>query len=163
MDHLLIDLDRELAATRRLLERVPDGKGDWKPHAKSRTLATLASHVATIPQHGARVLTTDGMDMATRPAPVVMQTAPELLSAFDAGVSAFKAAIATATPDTYAQKWTLNMGPKVIISEPRSLLMRSMVINHLVHHRAQLGVYFRLLDVPVPGVYGPSADEPIAL
>jgi uncharacterized damage-inducible protein DinB len=162
MDHLLIDLDRELAATRRVLERFPDGQGDWTPHDKSRTLSALASHVATIPQHGARVLTTEEMDIATRQPPPVMHAARDLLNAFESGISAFKAAIAGADPARFDQKWTLRMGGKVIIAEPRALLMRTMVINHLVHHRAQLGVYYRLLNVPVPGVYGPSADEPIA-
>ncbi len=161
MDNLLIDLDRELASTRRLLERYPAGKGDWQPHEKSRSLSALATHVANIPNHGVNILTTAEMDVASRPPQPSKDSAAELLETFDAGASRLKAAVADAEPAKLSEKWTMRAGPKVFVSEPRALLMRLMVINHLVHHRAQLGLYLRLLNVPIPGMYGPSADEPV--
>jgi uncharacterized damage-inducible protein DinB len=161
MDNLLIDLDREMASTRRLLERYPLGKGDWQPHVKSRSLSALATHVANIPNHGANILTTAEMDVATRQPQPLKDSAAELLEAFDAGVTRLKAAVVATDAATLAEKWTMRAGPRVLASESRALLMRLMVINHLVHHRAQLGMYLRLLNVPIPGMYGPSADEPV--
>lgn len=161
MQNLLIDLDREIASTRRLLERYPAGKGEWQPHDKSRTLSALATHVATIPNHGANILTTAEMDVASRQPQPQKDTATELLELFDAGVTRLKSAVADTDAATLSEHWTMRMGPRVLASEPRALLMRLMVINHLVHHRAQLGMYLRLLDVPIPGMYGPSADEPV--
>ena len=161
MDNLLIDLDREMASTRRLLERYPLGKGEWRPHDKSRTLSALATHVANIPHHGASILTTAEMDVASRQAQPPKDSAAELLEAFDAGVTRLKAAVASTDAAKLAETWTMRAGPRVLASESRALLMRLMVINHLVHHRAQLGMYLRLLNVPIPGMYGPSADEPV--
>lgn len=161
MENLLIDLDRELASTRRLLERYPGGKGAWQPHDKSRTLAALATHVANIPHHGVSILTTAEMDVATRQPQPPKDSAQELLEAFDAGATRLKSAVADIDTAQLAEKWTMRMGPRVLVSESRAMLMRLMVINHLVHHRAQLGVYLRLLNVPIPGMYGPSADEPV--
>lgn len=161
MDNLLIDLDRELASTRRVLERYPAGKGEWKPHEKSRTLSALATHVANIPHHGVNILTTAEMDLASRAPQPSKDSASELLEVYDAGVARLKASAAETDAAKLSEKWTMRAGPRVLVSEPRALLMRLMVINHLVHHRAQLGVYLRLLDVPIPGVYGPSADEPV--
>ena len=161
MENLLIDLDREIASTRRLLERYPPGKGGWQPHDKSRTLSALATHVASIPGHGANILTTAEMDVATRQPQPPTDSATELLEVFDAGVTRLKSAIADIDAAKLREHWTMRVGPRVLVSEPRALLMRLMVINHLVHHRAQLGVYLRLLNVPIPGMYGPSADEPV--
>lgn len=161
MDNLLIDLDRELASTRRMLERYPAGNGEWRPHEKSRTLSALATHVANIPHHGANILTTAEMDVASRTPQPLKDSAAELLEVFDAGVARLKASVAGTDAAKLREKWTMRAGPRVLASEPRALLMRLMVINHLVHHRAQLGVYLRLLNVPIPGVYGPSADEPV--
>ena len=161
MQNLFVDLDREIASTRRLLERYPLGKGEWQPHDKSRTLSALATHVATIPNHGANILTTAEMDVATRQSQPPRDSATELLEAFDAGVARLKSAIAGIDAAKLRENWTMRMGSRVLVSEPRALLMRLMVINHLVHHRAQLGVYLRLLNVPIPGMYGPSADEPV--
>jgi uncharacterized damage-inducible protein DinB len=161
MQNLLIDLDREIVSTRRLLERYPDGKGAWQPHDKSRTLSVLATHVATIPNHGANILTTAEMDVATRPPQTPKDSAKELLETFDTAVTRLKSATADLDDAKLDQTWTMRMGPRVLVSESRAMLMRLMVINHLVHHRAQLGVYLRLLNVPIPGMYGPSADAPI--
>jgi uncharacterized damage-inducible protein DinB len=159
MHNLLIDLDREIASTRRLLERYPVGKGTWQPHQKSRPLSVLATHVANIPHHGANILTTAEMDVSSRPPQPPKDSAAELVETFDAGVSRLKSAIAETDDVKMAEKWTMRAGERVLASESRALLMRLMVINHLVHHRAQLGVYLRLLNVPIPGMYGPSADE----
>ena len=161
MENLLIDLDREIASTRRLLERYPVGKGGWQPHDKSRTLSALATHIASIPSHGANILTTAEMDVATRQPQPAKDSATELLEAFDTGVARLRSAIADIDAAKLREHWTMRAGPRVLVSEPRALLMRLMVINHLVHHRAQLGVYLRLLNVPIPGMYGPSADEPV--
>jgi uncharacterized damage-inducible protein DinB len=161
MDNLLIDLDRELASTRRLLERYPAGNGEWQPHEKSRTLSALATHVANIPHHGANILTTAEMDVASRQPQPPKDSAAELLEVFDAGAARLKASVADTDAAKLGEKWTMRAGPQVLVSEPRALLMRLMVINHLVHHRAQLGLYLRLLKVPIPGMYGPSADEPV--
>lgn len=160
MQNLLIDLDREIVSTRRLLERYPSGHGEWRPHEKSRTLSALATHVANIPNHGANILTTAEMDVASRQAQPQKDSAAELLEIFDTGVTRLKSAVAGTDAATLSERWTMRMGPRVLASEPRALLMRLMVVNHLVHHRAQLGMYLRLLDVPIPGMYGPSADEP---
>lgn len=157
----LIDLDREIASTRRLLERYPPGKGGWQPHDKSRTLSALATHVANIPTHGVNILTTAEMDVAARQPQPPKDSATELLEVFDTGVARLKSAIADTDAAALQEPWTMRVGPRVLVSEPRALLMRLMVINHLVHHRAQLGLYLRLLNVPIPGMYGPSADEPV--
>ena len=161
MQNLLIDLDRELASTRRLLERYPAGKGAWQPHEKSRTLSVLATHVANIPQHGVNILTTPEMDVSTRQPQPPKDSAEELLQTFDAGAARLKSAVADTDGAKLAEKWTMRAGERILASESRALLMRLMVVNHLVHHRAQLGVYLRLLNVPIPGMYGPSADEPV--
>jgi uncharacterized damage-inducible protein DinB len=123
-------------------------------------LSALASHVANIPHHGVNILTTPEMDISSRKPQPSKDSAAELLEVFDAGVTRLKASVANTDAATMDEKWTMRAGPQVLVSEPRALLMRLMVINHLVHHRAQLGVYLRLLNVPIPGVYGPSADEP---
>ena len=161
MDNLLIDLDREMASTRRLLERYPDGKGTWQPHVKSRPLAVLATHIAAIPNQGANILTTTEMDVSTRQPAPPKDSAMALLEAFDTAVARLRSALPGVDAAKLDEKWTMRMGPRVLVAEPRALLMRLMVINHLVHHRAQLGMYLRLLDVPIPGMYGPSADEPL--
>jgi uncharacterized damage-inducible protein DinB len=161
MHDLLIDLDREIASTRRLLERYPSGKGTWQPHEKSRTLSVLATHVAGIPDHGANILTTAEMDVSKRSVQATKDSAEELVAAFEAGVTRLRSAIADTDAARLTEKWTMRAAERVLVSEPRKLLMRLMVVNHLVHHRAQLGVYLRLLNVPIPGMYGPSADEPI--
>ena len=161
MENLLIDLNRELAVTRRFLERYPAGKADWQPHEKSRPLSALATHIAGIPNQGTAILTTAEMDIAARQPQPPKDSAAELLEIFDAAVAGLKAAVSAGDAAKLSEKWTMRAGPRVLISEPRGLLLRLMVVNHLVHHRAQLGVYYRLLNVPVPGSYGPSADEAI--
>jgi uncharacterized damage-inducible protein DinB len=155
----LPDLDEELAATRRMLERYPDGRGAWRPHAKSRTLAQLASHVSTLPNHGVTILTADEMDVAGRVPKTPVDSAAELLAAFDAAAGQVRAAVAAAAEADLDRTWTMRAGDRVLARGPKRLLLRRVMLNHLIHHRAQLGDYYRLLDVPVPGMYGPSADD----
>jgi uncharacterized damage-inducible protein DinB len=153
------DFAAEHASTRRMLERYPDGKGEWRPDPKSRPLGALATHVAGIVTRGTLVLETDGHDVTTRQAPPVFDNARELVSYFDENVARFTAELAEADYTTLAQPWAMRRGNQVLIERPRGYLLRVMMMSHLVHHRAQLGVYYRLLGIPVPGMYGPSADD----
>jgi uncharacterized damage-inducible protein DinB len=153
------DFAGEYAATRRILERYPDGKGEWRPHERSRTLAQLATHVADIVNRGTAVLETDGMEMGARTPLPPMDSARELLAYFEGGVAQFTAALSATDLDRLAEPWALRRDGRVLIEHPRRFLLRHMMMSHLVHHRAQLGVYYRLLGVAVPGAYGPSADD----
>lgn len=156
---LFPDFTAEHAATRRLLERVPAGQGEWRPHERSRTLAQLATHVAELPNRGVSILTTDELDAATRAPLVPLSTAAELLAMHDANVARLDAALVHADLAMLSADWVLRRGDQVLIRGPRRVLLRTVMMSHLIHHRAQLGVYFRLLGVPVPGMYGPSADD----
>jgi uncharacterized damage-inducible protein DinB len=162
IESVLVDLDREVENTRQILERVPEDKFDWKPHAKSFSLGALAAHVAMLPLFGAVVLERESLDFAA-PGGVQWPAAPksqkELLQLFEASTAKFRAALAAADDASLHATWTLRMGEKVLFSLPRMDVLRSSVMNHSIHHRAQLGVYLRLNDVPLPGLYGPSADE----
>jgi uncharacterized damage-inducible protein DinB len=153
------DFAGEHAATRRMLERYPDGKGEWRPDAKSRPLGQLATHVTGIVGRGTMVLETDGMDVTSRPAVPMLDSARELLAQFDENVARFSAALEKADYASLANSWAMRRGGQVLIERPKRVLLRVMVMSHLVHHRAQLGVYYRLLGLPVPGMYGPSADD----
>jgi uncharacterized damage-inducible protein DinB len=149
---LLQDFDMEMAMTRRTLERVPEDKPDYKPHEKSMAMGRLAVHVATLPKFGTFILTTPSMDLTTAKWPdMTFVSREKLLADFDALAAEARAALTNASDADLATSWKFSFGDKVI---------SDMFFNHLIHHRAQLGVYLRLNDVPVPGVYGPSADEP---
>lgn len=156
------DLEQELATTRRVLERVPEDRLDWQPHAKSMSLGKLAMHVATLPFYGEVLVQSDEFDFATTPTPGIEGVASraELLETFETRVAALREALARTEDAALGEPWTLRNGEHVIFTLPRFAVMRGMLISHMVHHRAQLGVYLRLLDVPVPSMYGPSADEP---
>ena len=155
---LLPEFDEEMATTRRVIERVPSEKGDWKPHAKSFSLAHLTQLVATMPGWITRIVTGEDINLSEGPG-YRNQTTASLLEQFDKLVGEARAAIAAAGDEQYSKPWSLKMGDKVLFSLPRSVVTRQ-TINHLVHHRGQLTVYLRLIDVPVPSVYGPTADEP---
>jgi uncharacterized damage-inducible protein DinB len=159
---LFWDLGGELKTTRRLLERVPDGKEDWRPHEKSMTLGALSSHIAQLPDYGVTILTTDEFDVATMPAFKPGSTA-ERLKKFDEGSGELRRLLQALNWDSAMSKWTFKFGDRVIVQAERARLMRTMVIAHIAHHRAQLGVYLRILGVPIPGSYGPSADEPMPM
>jgi uncharacterized damage-inducible protein DinB len=159
---LLLDFDQEISNTRRTLERVPEGKNDWKPHDKSMKLGTLAMHCASMPLFGLYVMEDPGMDMAasTRPhVPLVFTTREACLAALDENAAKCRTAIAGASDEHFLEPWPFSVGPNVISNYSRYVTLRLWCINHLVHHTAQLGVYLRLLDISVPGLYGPSADE----
>ncbi|MEO8946456.1 MAG: DinB family protein [Gemmatimonadaceae bacterium] len=161
-DVLYTDLDNELRTTRRMLERFPAGHNDWRPHAKSMTLGRLAAHVAEIPGYGSMIIGTDEMDFGKSDhKPRTYDTANELLAVFDGKVSELRAMLASFDSEAVAAPWSLRNGEQVFFTRPKGDLVRHMMLNHLIHHRAQLGVYYRMLDVPLPGSYGPSADEPM--
>ncbi|HEY0780518.1 MAG TPA: DinB family protein [Gemmatirosa sp.] len=160
LDRHFDDLDAEFAATRRLLERFPAEHADFKPHEKSMSLAVLASHVATLPQFAALMLNSDEHDMAATPSkPEVGRTAAELLAMFDRSSAAAREAVANAEHGRLGDRWKLRMGEMVFIDDRRGKVLRQHLVSHAAHHRGQLTVYYRLLGVPVPGMYGPSADE----
>ncbi len=156
---LLAEMDREAATTRKMLERVPEEKLDWQPHPKSMTLRQLASHVAELPGWVTMALTTDGLDFAANPYeyPPVNST-KELLSFFEKSLQSGQEHLANANEDQFEELWTLRNGDAIYFTEPKYEVIRTSFCQ-IVHHRAQLGVFLRLLNVPIPGSYGPSADE----
>ena len=156
---LFADFDHELSTTRRFLERYPVGKGAWRPHEKSRPLGALATHVAAIPDRGRAIVETEELDVATLQPRPELESGEELVRFFDTNVAGLRAALAGADLAGLERLWTFRMGGQVLVQEPKRQLLRSMMMSHLIHHRAQLGVYYRLLGVPVPGAYGPTADE----
>lgn len=156
---LLPEFDEEMSNTRKLLACVPDGKFDYKPHEKSMTLGRLASHVAEMPSWAAYTLASETLDLPVDAKPRVAGSKAELMEMFDKNVPEAREKIAAASNEDWRKIWTLKIGDKAVLSMPRSKVMRSMVMNHMVHHRAQLGVFLRLNDVMFPGMYGPSADE----
>ena len=161
---MLPEFDHEMANTRKTLERVPEEKFGWKPHEKSMTLGRLASHIAEIPGWVSFTLDSDSFD-ANPPdgqsayQPMFVTSRKALLEAFDRNITAARAALAAVEDEKMLQPWSLLRGGTVVFSMPKIAVQRSFVMNHLIHHRAQLGVYLRLNDVPVPSIYGPSADE----
>lgn len=161
---MLQDYDLEMANTRRVLERVPEDKPNYKPHEKSMAMGKLAMHIAALPLLGKAILTTPSLDMADpsyqRP-DTTFRTRAIVLSTFDAAAAAARAALAASSDADLAALWKISAGNRIISHGPRSLTFRHMFVSHLIHHRAQLGVYLRLNDIPVPGTFGPSADEPI--
>ncbi|HKW99077.1 MAG TPA: DinB family protein [Bryobacteraceae bacterium] len=156
---LLSEFDQEMANTRKLLECVPDGKMDYKPHAKSMTLGRLAGHVAELPMWATTTLTSEGLDIQPGQQGYAAKSRTELLAAFDKNVAEARPRIASVTEKDLGVMWKLSFGGKQVFSMPRGAVLRSSCFNHIIHHRAQLGVYLRLNDVAIPGMYGPSADE----
>ncbi len=160
---LLPEFDQEMANTRRSLERVPDEKLGWKPHEKSGTMGWLATHLANLPSWAALTIAQDSLDLAPGgvqavPAPPA-KSRKELLETFDKNVAQARAAIAGAGDEHLLKPWTLLKAGVTVLQMPRIAVLRSFVMNHSIHHRAQLGVYLRLNNLPVPSIYGPSADE----
>ena len=157
---LIAELQMEGASTRRVLERVPMDKLDWQPHAKSMTLGRLATHVAEIPAWVTRIMTKDEVDFTKMDyKPSSPATNEELAAINSAVVAEAVSSLENATDEDFDKMWTLRNGEHVIFTLPRKVAVRSVAMSHNYHHRAQLGVYLRLLDVPVPGVYGPTADD----
>ena len=158
-DALVPEFDHEMTTTRKLLERVPEDKFDWKPHAKSFSLGALATHLATLPVWGAETLNKSEIDVGGDRPPSSPPSKAELLANFDKNVAATRAALTGKTDAELMGVWSLKRGGHTLFTMPKTVVWRSFVLNHLVHHRGQLSVYLRLLDVPVPSIYGPSADE----
>jgi len=155
---LVPEFDQEMAGVRKHLERLPEDKFDWQPHAKSMKAGKLASHMADIPSWTAITFEQDTMDIHGYETPQ-FTTRDTLLTAFDANVAKSRAALATVSDEVASGAWSMTGGGQLYFTMPKMGVIRTWVLNHIIHHRAQMGVYLRLLDVPVPGVYGPTADE----
>jgi len=160
-DALLPAVDRELGATRRLLERVPGDRLAWRPHEKSMSLGQLATHLAGIPRWGALAMQTTEYDMAEGPAgPASVASLQEILGLFDRNAGTMRGQLEQAAGDgPLLARWTLTKDGQEVFSLPRVAALRTLVMNHLIHHRGQLTVYLRLVGVPLPAMYGPTADE----
>jgi uncharacterized damage-inducible protein DinB len=160
---LLPEFDQEMANTRKVLERCPENKFTWKPHDKSFAMGALATHIAAMTGWLADTMTKDTYDIAPvgqepyKEEPAKTQT--ELLARFDGGVAKARKALEGASDEHWMKTWSLLSGGQALFTMPRYTAVRSFIFNHVIHHRAQLGVYLRLNNVPVPAIYGPSADE----
>ena len=159
-ESLLPEFDAEMSNTRRILERVPAEKWDWKPHAKSRTLGELATHVGELPRWGVR-LKGESFQVGSEKAPA-MRSAPELVARLESNAAAARESLRSMNDaDLDGQFRVLKPDGSVFFALPRRAVPRAVLMNHLIHHRGQLTVYLRLLDVPLPTIYGPTADESI--
>ncbi len=157
---LLPEFDHEMATTRRVLERVPDDKLTWKPHERSMALGRLAGHTAELGGLIPSAMTTESLDMATvGMKPLDPASRQELLGIFDGIVAKARESIASAKDEDLMKTWTLLVNGKTIFSMPRAGIVRTIFLNHVIHHRGQLSVYLRMAGAPVPSIYGPSADE----
>ncbi len=161
-ESMLPEFDHEMANTRKTLERIPEEKHDWKPHEKSATLRGLATHLANLVSWTVHTMERDELDVAPEGQPLrtkPIESVEEALETFDRNVAAARAALAGASDEHLVKPWTLLAAGRQIFTQPRAGVLRGMILNHTIHHRAQLAVYLRLNDVPVPALYGPSADE----
>lgn len=153
----------EMISTRKTLERVPEDKFGWTPHEKSMPMGRLAGHIAELPGWTRIIVEKESFDVAPPGGPAYQAFQPksrqELLAAFEANVETARNMVAPASEEDLMMRWTLLSSGKTVFAMPREAVLRTMVLNHLIHHRAQLGVYLRLNNIPVPSVYGPSADE----
>lgn len=160
---LVAELDHEMAGVRTTLERVPEDRLDYRPHEKSMTMARLAGHLAEMPDWAVQTLRKEALDMAPPGEPprsaFVMTSRAQVLDRFDRELAEARDTLVTATDEDLGRSWTLLAGGRVVLTMPRLGVLRTFVLNHAIHHRAQLGVYLRLNGVPVPSLYGPSADE----
>lgn len=160
MDLFLSDVEDELDGLRRILEVIPEEHFAWRPHPRSWTLAELAGHLVNLLNWQRMILERDGLDLATMPPSLpAPRDRSELLERFEKSLDVLRSVLASITEDSLSRPWTLQHGERVIFSMPRIKAFRRSGINHMVHHRAQLTVYLRLLDIPLPGLYGASADE----
>ena len=156
---LLPEFEHEMQTTRRLLERLPEDKATWKPHEKSMELCQLATHLATIAQWSDAIVGQESFVVSSAPPNPRLTSRSEILAAFDASTAVARKAIARTNDAEMMKTWTFRSGDKTIFALPRIAVFRSFVLNHLIHHRGQFSVYLRLNNVPVPSIYGPSADE----
>jgi uncharacterized damage-inducible protein DinB len=156
---LLPEFDNEMANTRKMLERIPENKWDYKPDPKSMPMGRLASHVAEMVGWLKDVIQTPSLDIPPDTKAYTATSRKELLEKFDQNAASSRAELAQVSDQAMMQEWSLKFGGNTMFSMPRVAVIRSMIMNHVIHHRAQLSVYYRLNGVPVPGMYGPSADE----
>lgn len=154
------ELGHEIISTRKMLERLPQDKLDWKPHEKSMSLGRLATHIAEIPGYMLRVLTSDGINFETANyKPANLNNVQDIVALFDKGLAEATPHLEKVSDEEMFAQWSLSKDGTPMFSQPRIAALRGFVFSHLIHHRGQLSVYMRLLDIPVPSIYGPSADE----
>src|SRR6266404_771703 len=162
-ESLLPEFDNEMANTRKTLERVPHDRFGWKPHEKSMAMGGLATHISNLPTWAVYTIDQDSLDLAPEGKPLppaeLAKSEADLLAVFDTNAATARAAIAGASDEELFKPWTLMSNGNTILTMPKVAVLRNFVMNHMIHHRAQLGVYLRLNDIPVPSIYGPSADE----
>ena len=161
IDALLPEFDREMGLTRKVLDRVPDGQFDWRPHPTSVTLGRLAEHLAEMPLWASTTMTQSALDMTTPRPPDYQRPATRaaVLAMFDTNLKNGRANLAGKTDGEFMAPWTLKAGGKEVFTMPKVAVMRNFVLNHMVHHRGQFSVYLRMLGVKIPSIYGPSGDE----
>jgi uncharacterized damage-inducible protein DinB len=155
----LPEFDQEMADTLKILDCVPEDKFSWKPHEKSMTLGRLASHVAEMPNWTLVTINQDKLELTPSNKPFNATKRAELIDTFNTNVASAREALAGASDDHLGKVWSLSYNGQTMFSLPRAAVLRNMVMSHMIHHRGQLSVYLRLLDVPIPGMYGPSADQ----
>lgn len=155
----LEEFDLEMPGTRKLLERVPDDRFAWKPHEKSMTLGRLSSHIADLPARCSTIITTEELVRQPGFTPWAAVSTADLIDHFDSAATQARAALTGLREDQLSATWTIKMGDRTLASMPRVMALRRVFMDHIIHHRAQLGVFLRLLDIPIPGVYGASADD----
>ncbi|MEO2203195.1 DinB family protein [Paenibacillus pabuli] len=154
------DAVHELTTTRRILERLPEEHMTWKPHVKSMTLGGLATHLINLLNWQMAIFLYPEFNLSTVPLPrEPLETREDVLEEFDANVFKLKKLLAECDENMLGEEWTLRNGDHIILRQPRAIALRTFGFSHMIHHRAQLGVYLRLLDIPLPGLYGPTADE----
>lgn len=158
-ESLLPEYDLEMGNTRVMLERWPEDKADWTPDPKSMSMGRLACHIADMPGWGAITMTTDELNLTPQMSGLKTSSRADILAAFDKNVAEARAAIAGASDADFLKHWSLKFNGTVMFSMPRLAVLRSMMMNHVIHHRAQLTVYYRLNGISIPALYGPSADE----
>jgi uncharacterized damage-inducible protein DinB len=159
----LPEFDQEMANTRRMLERVPENNLDFHPHAKSWPMSTLVAFIADLARWGELVLTQDSLDVAPPGRPpysrLIMTSSQQILAVFDDAVKGAHAALSGLSDEDLTRPWSLQRSGQTLVTAPRYRILQTMILDHMIHHRAQLGVYFRLLNMPVPAIYGRTADE----
>jgi len=159
-EDMIREFEKESNTTKKLLERIPDDRLEWKPHEKSMTMARLATHVAEMPAWAPIIAESDELDLAAREGhPRAPESHEEILDLFQKHVEGFNRALAGKSDQELMRPWKLKNGSCIILELPRVVALRSLVMNHLIHHRGQLSVYIRLNNIPLPSIYGPSADE----
>jgi len=161
-DALLPEFDHEMANTRKCLERIPDDRLEWRPHPKSWTMKSIGTHLAKVPLWGSKIPATESVDMPAAGGAewaATCENRADILAMFDRNVAAARAAIASLDDAALMAQWTFTWNGHPVMQVPRVAALRTFVFSHIIHHRGQFTMYLRLCDLPMPGLYGPSADE----